>query len=86
MLLNKAKQLHQFKQIKYDKLKMVVVDSADFFCEKEDDRATMRKVYEQISKETPNCQKLFFSATYPTYIIDFLKELIPENAIKIELP
>ena len=67
-------------------LKVVVVDEADFFFEKEEEVANTKKIYEMIDEEQKDVQKLFFSATYPEKIKEFIKEIIPANSIKIELP
>lgn len=85
-LMKNVEKLHKLKRLSFKGLKIVAVDEADFFCEKEEDQSTLTALYKKIDAEKPDVQKLFFSATYPPQIIEFLKNLIPENAIKIELP
>lgn len=85
-MLSKAMKLKKFKKMSFEHLKIAVVDEADFFFMTENDRADTKKLYQLINEEKPDCQKCFFSATYPDDVMDFIKEMVPENTIKIELP
>jgi superfamily II DNA/RNA helicase len=81
----KCKTLHKFKKIKFDSLKMVVVDEADHFFGNEADRDITTNLISHIDKNTPDVQKLFFSATYNEVVTAAIKKIIPENSLTIRI-
>jgi len=75
--------LLKLKKIKLDNLKMLIIDEADFFFERPEDRVQMKDFYERHIRE--DVQKLFFSATYSEEVSKFIKTVVPTKTIKIEL-
>lgn len=80
-----CKKLKQLKKIKFDRVKMVVVDEADHFFGNEADRDVTTRLIAQVDEEAKDVQKLFFSATYNEEVTAAIKKIIPDNSISIRL-
>lgn len=85
MTAGKCKSLVGMKRIKFDRLKMVVIDEADHFFGNENDRDLTTSLLKKIDDSKEGVQKLFFSATYEEHVRDAIKSIIPENAMSIRI-
>lgn len=81
----KCDSLYKFKKIKFDHLKMVVVDEADHFFSNEEDCAKTTRLIAQINEKNEKVQKLFFSATYNETVTNAIMKIVPENPVTIRL-
>ena len=78
--------MYKHKKISFKNLKVIGLDEADYFFKSEEDMDQFKTFIDAIDKENPNVQKLFFSATYPVDVMNGIKQMVPTNSIKIELP
>ncbi|CAI2368668.1 unnamed protein product [Moneuplotes crassus] len=85
MTAGKCKTMLKHKKIKFDTLKMVVIDEADHFFGSPEDKAVTTRLLQQIDTEKKDVQKLFFSATYKDDVKDAIEAIIPEKSVSIKV-
>ena len=73
MTAGKCATLSKFGKLKFDSLKMVVIDEADHFFGSDNDKVVTSNLIKKIDGINPDVQKLFFSATYEEHVREAIK-------------